>query len=184
MLTRLFIFFISLVLASLACAQEKDITTIRPGLKVEVKLPTGVLENAAIDRFFNPDSLLIKRKDRSYISLTPMNREMLALSDDFNLSDYPKYVLAVSDLNAASNLNSSDLENLKQARTVWQNDEHDPIEVSVHEQNTGTLYARCEKSLCHNFFVEYAQNEEIILVEVYQMDNEVLLRALGGGPKK
>lgn len=184
MLKRLFITYFSLLLSGIACAQEEDITTMRLGLKVEVQLSTEVLKNAAIERFFNPDSFVIKRKDQSYISLTPINKEILALSDEFNLSDYPKYVFALSDVNVALNLNSTDLENLKQARTVWQGEENDSVEVSVHEQSTGTLYTRCENKLCHNFFVENEQDDEIILIETYKVANEVLLGTLGGGPKK
>ena len=184
MLKRLFMVFTAFMLTSLSYAQERDITTIRLGLKVAVDLPTELLTNAAINRLFNPDSLFIKRHDGSYISITPINKELLVLSESFNLSDYPKYILALSDVELPSELNSADLESLMQARTIWRSKKNGQTKVSVHEQDTGTLYARCEKALCHNFFVEHAQNDEIIVIEVSGIANDIFLETMGGGQKK
>lgn len=184
MLKRLFLIFASFMLSSLSFAQGKEITTIRMGLKVEVSLPTELLGNATINRFFNPDSLFIKRNDGSYISITPINRELLYLSSSFNLGDYPKHIMSLAEEESLAEINSDDLATLTQARTAWSTNKKTHNEVSVHEQISGTLYAKCEKTLCYNFFTEHAQNDELAVIEVYGIDNKSIIDAIGGGSKK
>lgn len=178
------IFFLCLLLFSgISHANEGKSTTLRFGLESTIYIPTALLSEARVTRGFNPDSLFIATKDKGVLSITPLNKEYLGLSEEFNLKEFPQYALML--ITPKDDILPSDREILTAFSSVFGTTARDDqIKIEVSELESGTLYTRCTQLSCHNFLTEHDQSEEILMLESAQMDNRIVLQLINGGSQK
>lgn len=175
------IFVLCLLLFSgISHANEGKSTALRFGLKSTIHIPTALLSEASMTRGFNPDSLFIATKDKGVLSITPLNREHLGLSEEFDLREFPQYALML--ITPKDDIQLSDREVLTAFSSVFgKNTKDDQIRIEVSELESGTLYTRCTRVSCHNFLSEHAQSEEILMLESARMDNSIVPQLINGG---
>lgn len=171
----LFLFF------SPSHASEDQSTAIRFGLKSTIYIPTELLSNAKIIRNFNPDSLLIIMKEKSALSITPLSRETLELSEEFNLREFPEYAFMLKSPVEIAALTESDRKSVAAFSSVFGSTaEGEQVEFDTLELESGLLYTRCGQFGCHNFLSESSQNEEILMLESSGMDNSIVPHIISG----
>lgn len=156
MLTGFFLVF----LASCASTQPKPpipYTSLLYSGYFKLSLPTSSLESAKILSSDGPTILL---KNGSSLSGLVITRELESLPADFNLRDYPLYVLGLAEPDTLNPKIRSKFENS-------QRELFGALQSPRLAQSSGkgyTLHSACDELECVSFLIQDKQDEQILML--------------------
>lgn len=138
-------------------------------------VPTESLNGAT---FFTSyaSGLGIKYSATKYVTGTIITHELESLGTEFNLADYPLYLLGLKD---TADLSSEVAEPFNNSREEMKASMHDPV-IDTLKIDGATVYTACSEH-CEAFVVQDSQAEQILHLTSRGFSQSELISILKGG---
>lgn len=161
------------VLGLLAGCSAKPYTIISYSGAFNLRVPTNTLSEAT---FFSADELSLGWSDGKLISGLVVTRELESLPSDFNLEDYPRYILDIKD---ASSLNAEVAGKFNgSAREI---DYSFGLE-NVIERSTDSskIYSACRDDKCMAFVLKEGVDDHLLSMYTQKISEQEFNNLLEG----
>lgn len=165
--------YIILTITAMFGCSSNNLTYFSYSPDFKVVISTNDLISAKI---YSSDGVSIKFSDNSSLSGLLITKDIDGLSSNFNIHDYPKYILGVKKL-----------EGLSRKETDLFANSLDEIKYTYHNQavnrfagNSKEIYILCSDNLCLSFIVKLKNKEQILMLSSTNVSQQKFTKIVKG----